>query len=176
MFFTSDTHFWHKNICLHANRPFESVEDMHEALIHNWNKTVGVRDEIYHLGDFSFGNEANTREVLNRLNGKIRLLLGNHDEIIPKVADCFESIDSYKEINHNKQKIVLCHYPLLTWNKAHRGSLMLHGHCHNNVNYLNDLTTRLDVGTDNFNYTPVHIDEAVRILSERQYGAIDHHA
>ena len=40
LFFTSDTHFFHEGIIKFCNRPFESVEEMNETLIRNWNETV----------------------------------------------------------------------------------------------------------------------------------------
>jgi len=55
IWFTSDTHFNHRNIIGYAQRPFESVEEMNEVMIERWNASVRGEDTIYHLGDFSFG-------------------------------------------------------------------------------------------------------------------------
>lgn len=54
-------------------------EEMNEALISIWNSTIQPKDTIFHLGDFSFGNVEETMAILQRLNGKIHLIQGNHD-------------------------------------------------------------------------------------------------
>ena len=78
-FFTSDTHFHHQNIIKYCNRPFSSVDEMNEKLINNWNSVVGKNDIVWHLGDFCFGRKENISEILPKLNGKINLVIGNHD-------------------------------------------------------------------------------------------------
>ena len=79
VFFTSDTHFNHTNIIQYCQRPFKSTDEMNEAIIDNWNSVVGEEDTVFHLGDFCLGSSAEWNKILNRLNGKIYLILGNHD-------------------------------------------------------------------------------------------------
>jgi calcineurin-like phosphoesterase family protein len=57
------------------------VEEMNETIIENWNKTVNPGDYVYHLGDFAFGQKKLHRGFYDRLNGSIRLIVGNHDDI-----------------------------------------------------------------------------------------------
>jgi calcineurin-like phosphoesterase family protein len=88
-FLISDTHFGHRNIIRYCDRPFwtdkstdpydEDVSRMNETMIKNWNDVVGVDDVIYHLGDFAFLDKAKLTELRWRLNGRIRLVMGNHD-------------------------------------------------------------------------------------------------
>ena len=56
IWFTSDTHFFHNNIIDYCKRPFVNAEEMNEYIIKQWNSVVKPQDEVYHLGDFAFGN------------------------------------------------------------------------------------------------------------------------
>lgn len=79
VFFTSDTHFNHSNIIRFCNRPFHNVEEMNETIIRNWNSVVAPDDIVFHLGNFCLGGAAEWTKILERLNGRIYLILGNHD-------------------------------------------------------------------------------------------------
>jgi calcineurin-like phosphoesterase family protein len=88
-FLTSDSHFGHRNIIKYCDRPFwsdkevdpsdEDVHNMNETMIENWNRVVSANDVIYHLGDFAFLSKEKLKELRKRLNGRIRLIMGNHD-------------------------------------------------------------------------------------------------
>ena len=54
IWFTSDSHFGHRNIITYSSRPFSSVEEMDETLIQNWNSVVKPNDLIFNLGDVFF--------------------------------------------------------------------------------------------------------------------------
>lgn len=79
IYFVSYTHFNHKNIIDYCNRPFNSVDEMNNVLIQNWNATVSNNDIIYHLGDFALGRKDTIMEITSNLNGKKYLIRGNHD-------------------------------------------------------------------------------------------------
>lgn len=85
-FLTSDTHFWHTNIIGYCDRPYTKLDGqpdvmaMNKGMVENWNKIVGPRDTVYHLGDFGFGPPAKLIEARRQLNGKIILIKGNHDK------------------------------------------------------------------------------------------------
>ena len=78
-FLVADTHFSHTRAIELCGRPFLSVGEMDEALIRNWNSVVGPDDTVYHLGDCCMGQLADSLPILNRLNGRKLLVLGNHD-------------------------------------------------------------------------------------------------
>lgn len=175
-YFTSDTHFGHRNIIKYCNRPFSNEKEMDEALVANWNARVRPDDEVFHLGDFGFGKEEYLDRILKRLNGKKYFVRGNHDKAMRgRILDHFESVREYAEINIGGQKIIICHYPLVTWNKARHGSWMLHGHCHHTLDWMNEDTTRIDVGVDGWNYAPVSMSQLHNAMSKKTYKIVDHH-
>lgn len=176
LYFTSDTHFFHTRIVTLAHRPFNSVDEMNEVIIKNWNAKVPDRDShVFILGDLSFGKPEQTIEVLNRLNGTIYLIKGNHDKhLTNKVLKCFAfSKDRYLLKASDGNRVVLDHFPLYTWEGAHRGSYHFHGHCHGTLG--KEYTTRTDVGVDTNNYTPYSYTELINKLSKRKYKVVDHH-
>lgn len=83
IFFTSDLHFGHANICEFAGRPFpwgpDGVEEMNEAIIERWNESVHRYDMVFILGDFAMGWIHETLPLAQRLNGRLVLICGNHD-------------------------------------------------------------------------------------------------
>lgn len=175
-FFTSDTHFNHANIIRFCNRPFNDVEQMNETLIANWNRVVQPEDTVFHLGDFCLGGSAEWTKILNRLNGKIYLILGNHDikNIRQGYMRRFEEVAMQMRIEIGKQIIYLNHYPFLSYGGAYRGVWQLFGHVHSSPNStgedtprLNMLPTQYDVGVDNNDFTPVSYEEVRKIILKR---------
>jgi len=130
-FISSDTHWFHKGILEFCpkTRPYSSVEEMNWKMIQAWNARVGSEDLVYLLGDVSFGTSAETHNILCQLNGRIRLIKGNHDYKVlkcPVVRSRFETIDDYLEVNYEKTRIIMFHYPIQEWNCCHRGAIHLH--------------------------------------------------
>lgn len=150
---------------------------MDEALIENWNRCIKRNDRVYHLGDFSFYNAKDTEVILRRLNGQKHLILGNHDRFASnsEVEKYFKSISQIKDIRVGKQRIVMCHYAMLSWNVMHHGSWMLHGHSHGSLAV--DMTKkRMDVGVDAVpNLSPVNFDFIQAEMDKRVFVPVDHH-
>ncbi len=150
--FTADTHFYHRNIIKYSavRNCFTDEFHMNEVIIDNWNKQVKPTDIVYHLGDFAFTNATNAIELLRRLNGKVILISGNHDHKIIKNEE-FKSLlynleFSYHETVIDKINVIMCHYPLRSWNGMSYGSFHLHGHTHGKCQQPGK---SLDVGIDN---------------------------
>lgn len=164
-FFTADTHFGHNNIIKFCNRPFNSVEEMNEILIDNWNSTVGKDDEIYHLGDFGWKDNKLNLEILRQLNGIKYLIQGNHDTNFVKdksVRNEFEWIKDYYELEHEDSIIVMCHYPFRLWNRDYYGSVNLFGHLHGKTKPMGN---QLDVGVDVHNFKPISLNSIFKPIS-----------
>lgn len=184
-FFTSDVHLNHKNIIKYSNRPFNSVEEMNETLIKNWNKKVKPTDYIFQLGDFAFSKIGQLIEILNRLNGKIFCIEGNHDSVITENKELLldmglvEEITPYKEIRVGNQFICLYHYGGRVWNKSHRDSWQLYGHSHGN---LPPFGKSVDVGVDakfvlngKTEYRPYSFYEIKDFMAKQKSETVDHH-
>ena len=188
LFFTSDTHFYHPNIIRYCNRPFNSVEEMNETLIRNWNEVVTPDGRVFHLGDFAFGGDAEWRSVLSRLNGKIYLILGNHDiqNIKSEVMERFEAVTQQMLIGVDGQKIILNHYPLLTFGGSYHNIWQLFGHVHSGPytqtaeestrgkdipRLVNLFPTQYDVGVDNNEFRPVPFARLKDIIQAQVEGS-----
>lgn len=145
-FITSDLHFFHKNILRFSpdTRPWQSVEEMHEAIIAEWNSMVGINDVVFHLGDFSFKGLEFTQKILDRLNGTIVFVMGNHDKTVRSQIKSQNKFE-YLEVRYNKVKICMFHYSMRVWNAMHYGSIHFYGHSHGS---LPGYKRSMDVGYD----------------------------
>lgn len=184
IWFTSDTHWGHENVIKYCNRPFKSADKMDEALITRWNTKVKPEDTVYHTGDFAFLDAERIGKIIDRLNGNIYLIFGNHDKTIrnsfelrSKFVKCCDYLEIYvPDPTHErgKQFIVMCHYAMLVWNKAHHGAWMIHGHSHGTLKYPIDGQI-LDAGTDVHNYEPISYQEVKAIMATKTIQKVDHH-
>lgn len=176
--FTSDLHFGHKNVIGFCNRPFESVEDMEQKLINNWNDYVSQTDEIYILGDMFFCGSIKAKEILKQLNGKKILILGNHDwgKIKKHRSEEFGLsmiIDSMC-IRIGKYDVKLSHFPYKGAGDHTEGEerfhdkrydddggWLLHGHVHN---AWRTKEKQINVGVDVWDYCPVSENKILEII------------
>ena len=184
IWFTSDTHFGHKNIIRFAERPFQDVEEMDAMLIKNWNEVVDYQDDVYHLGDFSLTDPARTGQIIDQLNGNIHLIKGNHEKSVLKKAsikDKFCWVKDYYELKVDdddarggQQLIVLLHYAMRVWNKSHHGSWQLYGHSHGSLD--DDYhSLNFDRGVDSHSYYPISYNDVKRMMKKKDWQPIDHH-
>lgn len=157
VFLISDTHFGHKNIVtfLRADgtklRPFDTVEEMDEILVANWNSVVKPEDRIYHLGDVAINRRC--LSILSRCNGRKKLIRGNHD--LFKLNDYTPYFDDLYGV-YVLADMILSHIPLHTECMTHRFGTNVHGHLHANVL---DSPYHLNVCVEHTNYTPISLEE-----------------
>lgn len=177
VWFTSDTHYGHRNILQYSNRPFESVEEHDEFLIRQQNELVKPGDSFYLLGDFALCDEERAVRFAKRLQGQRFIVWGNHDKRLRKNKEfCSQFIwqKDLTQIEVEGQKIILCHYAMKVWNQSHRGSWQLYGHSHNSLpDDPNSL--QLDVGVDAWDYKPVTFEQVKAKMATKAWKAIDHH-
>lgn len=178
VFFTSDTHFNHSNIINLCRRPFSSVDDMNDTLIKNWNAVVKPDDIVFHLGDFAFGDAAIWNSLLDKLQGHIYLICGNHDHKVldsSNVCKRFKAVSDQMMIDVEGQKILLNHYPFLTYSTSRKTVWQLYGHVHSNPYttaedcswFQHLLPIQYDVGADNNKYTPISFNQVKTIIQEK---------
>ncbi len=140
-------HFYHHGMNERMDcRGFSSTEEMNEVMIDHWNRKVRKQDDVVILGDLSFGTAEETNQLLDRLNGKLHLIHGNHDRYVnAKGFDAFRFkwIKPYAEMSDNGRKVILCHYPIFCYNGQYKTdengnplTYMLYGHVHNSEDEL----------------------------------------
>ena len=121
------------------NRPFETLEEMHQYFLTHWNAKVTNADTVYILGDLAPKCKRNdVIALVAQLKGKKILVRGNHDDLSDyRYERLFEEVVDYLEIKDSaagkNYKLVLCHYPILCWKDQHRGTILLYGHTHNSI-------------------------------------------
>ena len=131
-FFVADLHFGHNNIVKFRHRetgellrPFDTVEDMEEAMIQFHNEIVKPTDKVYMLGDIAF----NTRGLMQvaKMNGIKILIKGNHDQLpLQRYIDA-----GFKDIRgvDVRNGLVFTHVPIHP-NELGRFGCNVHGHLH----------------------------------------------
>jgi calcineurin-like phosphoesterase family protein len=159
IWFTSDLHLLHPKIIDICDRP-TTIEEHDKWLIDRINEKVGKKDTLYILGDVSMGNKIDTEKLLDKIHGKKVLILGNHDNNI-KTSTRFTEITQIKDFNFNSPSypnihIVLCHYPLMSWNRKVFGSMSLYGHVHGRQE---NQGLSFDIGVDANNWYPLNLEE-----------------
>lgn len=165
IYYISDLHLGHTAIIHMCNRPFNSIEEMNETLINNWNAKVKATDEVYFLGDFSYKIQVSEAvNLFKQLNGKKYVIKGNHDKksFIQKLREenLVEWARDYAEIVDSNHMVILSHCPFETWNGEYHGSIHIHGHIHEKT--ISYKPNRYNVSVEAINYTPITLDELIR--------------
>lgn len=163
IYFTADLHLGHEKILRYCNRPFQSIQEMDETIIYNWNHVVKKEDVGYILGDFAFGNPI---DYYKRLNGIVYIVPGSHDRKLKKLDQRFILPPLYT-LKYNKQIVVLCHYALRTFYHSYYGAFNLYGHSHGR---LTSIGRSMDVGVDTNDFYPYSYDEIYKKLSKIEFN------
>ena len=176
VFFTSDLHFGHKNLCQGLRGM--TAEESDKLIIDNWNKVVTKRDLVYVLGDITMENQNDIPKYISQLNGRIVLIGGNHD-----TKQC---CDVYRKLGITvmgclKYKGFICtHIPVHPYELEQDGRQLLRGNIHGHVHIAGQIdgvnySPKTDYGplyynvnTELHNYTPIAFDDLVLNFQKRK--------
>lgn len=194
VWFTADPHFGHANICqggphpFPKARPFKTIQAMDAALTANWNAQVAPTDEVYVVGDFCLGGLEQAAGYFARLNGRIYVIPGSHDQrwfdaarkqqargephypvklvsasgspiiLLPELVTI--RLPGYK-VNGKTLTMTMCHYQMASWEQSHHGTLHIFGHHHGQRK---GIGRSMDVGVDPAGYKLWGLDPLVKLL------------
>ena len=202
LWFTSDTHFNHANICSATTtwnkesgnnfRIFNSLDTMNDRLVAGINASVGQDDILFHLGDWSFGGFDSIRQFRDRLVCKnIHLILGNHDNHIARnkddVQEIFSSVHNMLDLivkwnvgttTQDEAKFMLMHFPIASWDNLAKGVIHLHGHVHLPKQRRIGPGKMMDVGVDGNGLEPIEMKDVLSIMKNQPIKSMmpkDHH-
>lgn len=186
VFFTSDTHFNHKYVA--QTRGFETSEDHDNHIVEMWNRHVGKRDTVWHLGDVGMGAISRFEDTLKGLNGTINLITGNHDECTPGVfrksqnkqgrwMEVFYSIQQFQRFRYQDLEFLASHFPYQGEGERHlperypeyrlrdEGYPLVHGHIHSKKTWSTERPREIHVGWDAWGQ-PVPLERVLDFINE----------
>ena len=165
LYFIADTHFSDPNILMISRQQFKTENEMNYTIVNNWNNVVTDNDIVYHLGDIG------DYDFLKKLNGDIRIVLGNHDnydEIKAKYPDMkiYDKpiLEKYYFLSHEPIGFIPGDCPFLN----------IHGHLHNfnySMGYAKgwyEGNRYFNVSCEQINYTPISEVEIMQKLGYKK--------
>jgi len=170
IWFTSDLHLGHDREFIYKPRGFNSVYEMNEAIINNFNSTVAMNDDVYILGDLTLGPTVEGIKLIKNLKGNIHIVRGNHDtnNRILEYNKCYNVVEitEGQYFHCARHNFYLNHYPTFTSNLEKSDNLKehlinLYGHTHQKDNFYNGIPFMYHVGVDSHNCFPVHVDTII---------------
>ena len=178
IWFTSDLHFGHNKDFMYTPRGFNSIEEHDETIIKNWNETVSPNDDVYILGDLMLGNNEYGMSCLNKLNGNLHVIYGNHDtddriSYYGLFSYLLDLVGHSERLKIGKYYFYLSHYPTITANYDDdkpwaKHLINLHGHTHSKDKFYNDNPYMYNVSLDAHNNYPVSIDEIIKDIKNKK--------
>jgi calcineurin-like phosphoesterase family protein len=200
LWFTSDTHYNHANICSATTewsnpvtlRQYTSLEQMNSHLIANINSVVEQDDILFHLGDWSFGGFEQIQKFRDSIFCKnVHIITGNHDHHIENnregIQSIFSSVNKYLNLNvkwnvgthfAGEQQFALMHFPLASWDNMGRGAIHLHGHVHFEPKHRIGKGKMIDVGVEGNAMFPIEMRTILSLMDKQPIKSMfefDHH-
>lgn len=162
-FLIADLHFGHENIIKYESRPFNNADEMNERLIELWNSVVEENDLVYVLGDFTLSRRMDIiRNLINLLNGRKILIMGNHDTRKPKdYVECgFEA--ATRKPMMVEPGVILMHEPFEDACYIAPNYIYFFGHVHANKTLMDEYPNCMCVSVERIDYTPIDLDKCIR--------------
>jgi calcineurin-like phosphoesterase family protein len=201
LYFTSDTHYGHSNICSATTkwenpegnvRQFSSLEEMNSTIINNINSVIKPSDILFHLGDWSFGGFEQIQIFRDSIFCKnVHIITGNHDHHIENnkegIQSLFSSVNKYLNLVvkwnvgtplMGEQRFALMHFPIASWDNMARGAIHLHGHVHFEADKRIGMGKMMDVGVDGNELYPIEMGEVLKLMRNQPIKSMftfDHH-
>lgn len=182
IYMSSDFHFQHHRDFIYGPRGFESAEEMNETILKNFNEILRPDDTLYVLGDICLGggsyeNAAKNKNLIESLNGNLKIILGNHDTL--KRIELYESCRNVEVLGYadmlkyGKYHFYLSHFPTLTSNwdtdkPLKQRTINLCGHSHTKNRWQDwDKGPIYHVELDAHANFPVSIEQIIKELKEK---------
>lgn len=182
---TSDLHIGHNREFVYGYRGFASCEEHDAVLVENWNSLVAEDDIVYILGDVMLKHNLEDDDfkyglsVLERLNGKLIIIRGNHDSEskIEKYKTCDNVLMAgdaalyldYPEVS--SYHFYLSHYPTLVAHeklKSVKTALInLYGHTHQKEHFYNEHPYMYCVCLDAHDMKPALMEDIIEEIKKK---------
>ena len=148
-----DLHMFDENIIKFEKRQFENAEKAAWEMIRSWNSVVKEEDTVYVLGDLFYEGctEEQIATIMARLNGKVVLIVGNHDWSLLDVLSKYMEIIRYPIVKDDFW--ILSHEPMYVNEAAPYANIF--AHVHNNPMYKTVSSRSFCVSAERINYTPI---------------------
>jgi len=159
-FVISDHHFYHARIIELCDRPFTDVVQMNSQMITAWNSVVTPEDEVFHIGDFGFGDPSQLAVIFRQLNGaRKHLIRGNHDR--PKMCTQvgWTTVQTQLTLEVGGHRVLLVHRPWQDDVPPSNVEIVIHGHIHNRPT--RRAHVNINVSAEVVNYLPILLDKLV---------------
>lgn len=164
VFFTSDLHFGHYNLC--ESLRGMSAEESDKLIIENWNKVVNKKDLVYILGDITMEKSANIEQYMSQLKGSKYIIGGNHDT--KRCCKEYQRL-GIPVLGCLAYKGFICtHIPIHPFElEYYRGNIHGHIHLSGDLKDVGEYYPKnpegryYNVNTEFHNYTPILFDDIV---------------
>lgn len=182
IWFTSDLHLFHDRQFVWGPRGFNSIYEMNEAIVKNWNEVVQPEDDVYVLGDLMLNNNEAALSLIKQLKGQIHVVRGNHDTDtrMELYNNCYNIVEITEGqfLNIKGYHFYLNHFPTFTSNLEKGADLKVHlinlfGHTHQKEKFYNQIPFMYNVALDAHDNKLVSFEEIIEDIQAEAKKCLD---